>query len=148
MKNSKKGQAQPYSQNQSYPANLKDELALSITIPRLPSAVFGGNSRQHWRIRYRESLAVYDEVVALVKETGYNEGMLVQPRMEIRWGIPDKRRRDFDNLVARTKPFIDGLVKAGVVGDDSIRDFVSDYGWFESPRKPMTLIKVYRRVDK
>ena len=117
---------------------------LTITIPRLPSAVFGGNSRQHWSMRYKESLVVYDEVLALVKEAGYNGGMLLQPRLEIRWGLPDKRRRDFDNLVARTKPYIDGLVRAGIVGDDSIRDFVSEYNWFESPRKPMTLINVYR----
>ena len=55
---------------------------LTITIPRLPSAVFGGNSRQHWSMRYKESLVVYDEVLALVKEAGYNGGMLIQPRLQ------------------------------------------------------------------
>ena len=120
-------------------------LALTIVFPKLPPAVFSGNSRHHWSLRYRESLVVYDEVIASVRETGYMGGRLLNPKVEVRWGLPNKRRLDFDNLVARTKPYIDGLVKAGVLGDDSVRDFVSDYSWYDSPKQPTTLIRVYRR---
>ena len=33
--------------------------------------------------------------------------------------LPDKRRRDLDNLVALVKPLLDGAVDAGIMVDDS-----------------------------
>lgn len=44
--------------------------------------------------------------------------------------LPDQRRRDWDNLVAGTKPLVDGLVDARVLTDDSL-DVVQTvaYGW-------------------
>ena len=39
--------------------------------------------------------------------------------VELNWRIPDKRRRDPDNLSATLKPVLDALVKEGVLPDDS-----------------------------
>jgi Holliday junction resolvase RusA-like endonuclease len=85
-----------------------------------------------------------DEVIGRVAAAGYDAGVLDGPLVDIQWGMPDKRCRDWDNLIAACKPFIDGLVKAGVLRDDSIRDYQPSYGWFESLKNPRTEIRVYR----
>lgn len=41
--------------------------------------------------------------------------------VELHWRIPDKRRRDADNLLALLKPCLDALVKERVLKDDSFR---------------------------
>jgi Holliday junction resolvase RusA-like endonuclease len=33
--------------------------------------------------------------------------------------VPDRRRRDLDNLIASTKPLTDGIVASGLLADDS-----------------------------
>jgi hypothetical protein len=43
-----------------------------------------------------------------------------------------------------TKPIIDSLTMASVLVDDSVRDYTPRYGWFDSPKKPLTEVKVYR----
>ena len=121
----------------------ESNLVLSISIPALPPAEFSGNSRVHYYARHAAGLEARAEVKAAVNQYGYKGGALNEPVVEIRWGLPDKRRRDWDNLIARTKPFIDSLVDAGVLRDDTIRDYQPQYGWFDSPRKPLTEIRVY-----
>jgi Holliday junction resolvase RusA-like endonuclease len=44
--------------------------------------------------------------------------------------VPDKRRRDLDNLVSSVKPQMDGIVDAGILRDDSLEVLsVVRYGW-------------------
>ena len=116
---------------------------LEIFIPSLPPREFSPNSRAHHLARHAAGIVACDEVIAGVLAAGYDAGVLDVPLVDIQWGVPDKRRRDWDNLIAACKPFIDGLVQAGVLRDDSIRDYQPSYGWFESLRKPRTEIKVY-----
>lgn len=41
--------------------------------------------------------------------------------VEIEFVLPDERDRDFDNLLAGTKPLMDGCVAAGAIADDGMR---------------------------
>ena len=125
----------------------ENSLVLSISIPTLPPAEFSGNSRVHYHVRHAAGLMAREEVLAAVNQYGYKAGVLDGPVVEIRWGLPNKIRRDWDNLIARTKPYIDSLVDAGVLRDDTIRDYQPQYGWFDSPRKPLTEIKVYAQGE-
>ena len=122
----------------------KKGLVLEIALPGLPPKEFSGNARVHYLVRHAAGVIARDEVIAQVNAYGYNQGTLDEPVVEIRWGLPDKRRRDWDNLIASTKPHIDGLVHAGVLKDDSVRDYQPHYAWFDSPKEPKTEIRVYR----
>ena len=120
-------------------------LVLEIAIEGLPPREFSGNSRVHYHARHAAGVVAQDEVMARVNAYGYQRGTLDNPVVEVRWGLPDKRRRDWDNLIACTKPLIDGLVHAGVLKDDSVRDYQPRYGWFDSPKEPRTEIRVYSK---
>ena len=61
--------------------------------------------------------------------------------IHVRFGLPDKRRRDMDNLIASSKAMLDAL-KGRVIDDDQITQVTVDYSWFESPREPQTIIEV------
>jgi Holliday junction resolvase RusA-like endonuclease len=39
--------------------------------------------------------------------------------ISIEFVVPDRRRRDLDNLISGQKPCLDGIVAAGVIADDS-----------------------------
>lgn len=47
-----------------------------------------------------------------------------QVRLVITFVVPDHQRRDWDNLVAGTKPLTDGLVDAKVLPDDDVAHVV------------------------
>jgi Holliday junction resolvase RusA-like endonuclease len=118
-------------------------LVLAIAIESLPPKEFSPNSRVHYHVRHAAGVVAQDEVIARVSAYGYKDGALDNPVVYVVWGLPDKRRRDWDNLIACTKPLIDGLVHAGVLKDDSVRDYQPRYGWFDSPKHPRTEIRVY-----
>ena len=59
----------------------------------------------------------------------------------ITWVAKDKRRRDIDNLFASMKPYIDGLVFAEVIADDSA-DCVTYSLRYERGEKDDTIIEV------
>lgn len=58
-------------------------------------------------------------MIALVKEQGSPASPFDKSHITITWVSKDKRRRDIDNLFASMKAYIDGLVVAGVLVDDS-----------------------------
>ena len=116
---------------------------LEICLPNLPPRELSPNSRVHHLVRHQANLIAYDEIFAEVRAAGYSAGVLEMPLVEILWGVPDRRKRDWDNLVASTKPYMDGLGLAGVLRDDSLRHYKPTYDWFDSPRNPQTHIKVY-----
>lgn len=122
----------------------KKGLVLEIAIESLPPKEFSPNSRVHYHVRHAAGVVAQDEVIARVSAYGYKHGALDNPVVDVRWGLPDKRTRDWDNLIASTKPFIDGLVRAGVLKGDSVRDYKPRYDWFDSPKHPRTEIRVCR----
>jgi Holliday junction resolvase RusA-like endonuclease len=86
------------------------------------------NARRHWHLIARDN-AVWKDTAKKVAEQAVAEW---EAKHGLRWrtvrrasvsvafGLPDKRRRDLDNLIASCKPLIDGIVDAGVIVDDSI----------------------------
>ena len=114
---------------------------ISITIGSLPPAEFSPNSRVHWRRRNEARLIAHDEIIALVAEQGWHGPAIDYAQVTVSWGVNDKRRRDTDNFVGRTKPYIDGLVHAGVLVDDSSRNVIYQFQWHEAKQKE-TIITV------
>ena len=70
-----------------------------------------------------------------------NSSLLQQAVVRFKYGLPDKRRRDLDNLIAASKPYLDALVGLVIV-DDSHRNITLEYSWFDSPKNPQTIIEV------
>lgn len=126
------------------PPKPREILALAFTYPGLPPRELSPNGRVHWAGRNRARRSIQADIWALLKEQDYKGGKVENPIVSVRWGLPDKIRRDWDNLIAMTKPIIDILVQEEIMIDDSVRDYTPRYGWFDSPKNPCTEIKVYR----
>lgn len=92
--------------------------ALKIVLDHLPDSQLSPNSRGHWSAKHRASQEAVEEVIALVRQQGWFRSPLYTATIGIEFHAPDERRRDFDNLLAASKPWIDGLVRAGVLVDD------------------------------
>jgi Holliday junction resolvase RusA-like endonuclease len=71
-------------------------------------------------------------IIALVAEQGWNNIPLDVAHITVSWGVKDRVRRDTDNFVGRTKPYIDGLVKAQVIADDSRHHVMYTYKWHDA----------------
>ena len=108
-----------------------------------PSELFPNRLRSlHWSVRSRvEAEARYEgKVVGLQAKPGN----WVAPQhavisYEFHW--KDKRKRDPESLVAAAKPFIDGLVDAGILIDDDF--YHLSIGSVEyKPGENETIIKV------
>jgi len=126
------------------PAKPREVLALGFTYPGLPPREMSPNGRVHWSARNRARRDIQSDIWALILEQEYTGGIIENPIISIRWGLPDRIRRDWDNLIAMTKPIIDSLTQASILADDSVRDYTPRYAWFDSPKNPLTEIKVYR----
>jgi len=107
-------------------------ITFSITIHRLPPAECSPNSRAHWRAKGEAVAIAKDEAIAAVREQGWSGPPIQLALIQVSWGVKDKRKRDTDNFVARTKPFIDGIVFTGVIADDSRFHVRYQYGWHEA----------------
>ena len=119
--------------------------ALRLVYSDLPPREYSPNSRCSWPTRYNAGARAVGDVIALVKEQGWAGVPLVGPVVKITWGLPTRGAIDWDNLVARTKPLVDGLVAAKVLAGDSVRDYQPAYHWEASPKHPYTLIEVIER---
>lgn len=103
---------------------------VSFELP-FPPRGLSPNSRQHWRVK--ASLAAqYRETCGWVgKETMQRYGLTspLEPpvRAEVTFVLPNRRRRDPDNLMASLKAAWDGLVDAGLLVDDRVGMFTPAY---------------------
>lgn len=89
---------------------------LVATIP-LASPLLTLNQRLHWSKRAAVTRAIRDETVWRCRQLGI--GALEKPTVTLHLVPKDRRRRDVDNLVPTSKAVVDGLVTAGVIGDDT-----------------------------
>ena len=130
------------------PPKPREVLALGFTYPGLPPRELSPNARVGHFERSRAAASFKNEVIALIKEQiSGKRGEIYRLKdtiVSIKWGLPDKRKRDWDNLIAASKYLVDALVTDRVISDDSVRDYTPRYTWFDSPKKPLTEIKVYR----
>ena len=130
------------------PPKPREVLVLGFTYPGLPPRELSPNARVGHFERSRAAASFKNEVIALIKEQiSGKRGEIYRLKdtiVSITWGLPDKRKRDWDNLIAASKYLVDALVTDRVISDDSVRDYTPRYAWFDSPKKPLTEIKVYR----
>ena len=116
-------------------------IALQIVYPELPPREFSLNARVHWSRKYSVGIDVQNDIVLLLLEQGWSMSPLERAVVRFKIGLPDKRRRDMDNLISACKPLLDALT-GRVIFDDKIGAVDVEYSWFESPRKPQTIIEV------
>ena len=108
---------------------------LTITVPGLPPKEWSPNARTHWAPKAKVAVEAPSDVMALVKEQGWSGDPMDAARISVSWGVKDKRRRDTDNFVGRTKPFIDGLVLAKVLVDDSRYNVSYEFQWHKAEQE-------------
>ena len=84
---------------------------LRITIPGLPPRECSPNARVHWKVRSLTAQE-YKEVVTMLGNVERHKAKWTAPdkaKVHVVFVLPDRRRRDRDNLIARAKPLIDAL---------------------------------------
>ena len=97
-------------------------------VVRIPGRPPTPNARRHWRQVQHDNAewksAAYtvaaNERRKWESEHGLNWRPLGHAVVSVAFGLPDRRTRDLDNLIASTKPLLDGIVGAGILLDDSI----------------------------
>ena len=92
---------------------------MRIELGQLPDPALNPNKRLHYMKLYTAKRNAKDEAIALVLEQGRPAVPYEKAHITITWVAKDKRRRDVDNLFASMKGYIDGLVEAELISDDS-----------------------------
>lgn len=121
---------------------------LRIRIPSLPPAEYSANKSRGaaWGRQFRVShgkRGAAAEIHALVIEQGWQGEPIEKAVVKVTFGLPDRRKRDHSGLIERFKPWLDGLVTAGVLVDDNLEVIGwPNYGHCYSPREPYTEIEV------
>lgn len=105
--------------------NHKPLTTLTVRIPHLPDRRLSPNARVVWQQRYIAAQEAKDEAQAIVRAETVRGKPWELVAVTITWRSEDKRRRDWDNLLAATKPYLDGMVAAGVMADDSTQAVLS-----------------------
>ena len=114
---------------------------MKIELGHLPDPDLSPNKRLHHMQLYRAKRDAKFEAAARVFEQGKPDKPYERAHITITWVAKDKRRRDPDNLFASMKPYIDGLVLAGLIADDSAMH-VSYTLRYERGDKNNTIIEV------
>ena len=95
---------------------------MRITIPGLPPRDASPNARVHYMKLANVKRNMKDVMIASVLEMPSMDRP-VEPmekaHLTITFKASDNRRRDIDNLLSASKAYIDGLVAAGIIVDDS-----------------------------
>lgn len=122
---------------------------MRIEVSQLPPRELSPNWRGHWAQRYQAGI-VYGNAVyySAVDARNKRETKVWQPfkraRLNLTFVFPYKRRFDEDNLRARFKPGQDALVRAGLLGGDTMENLVM--GKLEvqvdKKRAPLTIIEL------
>jgi crossover junction endodeoxyribonuclease RusA len=79
--------------------------------------------RYHWRARHRADQEWRQ--AGRLSAHGLRRTPMQRATLDVVHVVPDRRRRDLDNLTASIKAVLDGIVDAGVIADDSSRVLVS-----------------------
>lgn len=114
---------------------------LIIHLGHLPPKELSPNARLHFHAHYQAKLSAKEEMYLLVLDKGRPEVPFNEAHITITWVAKDKRRRDMDNLFASMKAYIDGLVFADVLVDDSA-DLVGYTLRYEHGDKDDTVLEI------
>lgn len=92
------------------------EWVLAYPYAKAPLTLNGPRGNHHWKNQWVKRIR--HETITLAA----NAGIPTLPRLQARltWFVlPDGRKRDNDNLAPTEKVMFDGLVRAGIVSDDT-----------------------------
>ena len=95
---------------------------MRIIIQGLPPREASPNARVHYMKLANVKRNMKDVMIASVLEMpsmDRPDEPMEKAHLTITFQAPDKRRRDLDNLLGACKAYIDGLVAASVIIDDS-----------------------------
>lgn len=112
-----------------------------IVLNELPPREFSPNARLHWSVVRKVRERIADDIIALCREQDMTGMPYARAVVRFKVGIPDKRVRDLDNLIAACIPLLNAI-KRIVIKDDNLRSIKLEYSWFESPKDPKTVIEV------
>ena len=120
-----------------------------LIIPELPSGVTL-NARSHWGRRHTAARDMRAQVINLAVA---QELVAVEPPVEVQllFRLPTRQPRDLDNLVAAAKPWIDGLVDAGVLPADdvfTIRRLTAEVSWGKPARTTIVVLPMPAAAPK
>jgi len=123
---------------------------MRVEVSQLPPVSSSPNWRGHWAPQRSEARVYHNAVFYCcvdARNRGYREGMefpFTKARLNLTFVFPEQRRRDRDNLLARFKPGLDGIVDAGLILDDDAEhleigkvDILVDPG-----RAPLTVVEI------
>jgi len=119
--------------------------ALTLRLPYLPPRELSPNSRLHWSKKQKAKRMVRDDVLIIGGTTAWKGSMprpLERAVVRFKFGLPDKRRRDPDNLAASCKTHLDALVRIGVLVDDSWQNVRLEHEFVYSKGEPFTEIQI------
>lgn len=105
----------------------RTDAAVCLELP-FPPKQLSPNARVGWREKAKVTAQYREDCGWLAKNAWLTVGLVAPPvRATVTFVVPDRRKRDLDNLLAMLKPAWDGLVDAGVLeGDDSERFSVGE----------------------
>ncbi len=122
---------------------------MRIEVSQLPPIECSPNWRGHWAKRYQageiyKSAVYYSCVDARNMELAKGRLVFIRARLNLTFIFPQQRRRDKDNLIARFKPGLDGIVASGLVVDDDAEHLeIVDIGvQVDKKRAPLTIIEL------
>ena len=117
---------------------------MRIVLPDLPPREANPNSNTYRYKRNEIRSGQHEEMIAYVLEQGRPDTPIERAHITITWRSKDKRTRDADNLFAAMKGSIDGLVKAGVLVDDSAKyiSYSLYYEWGDEVTENETIIDI------
>lgn len=93
---------------------------IGITLP-LPGARLHAHAKGHWRAKASATSAARSLALSVARVKSLSPSCRRpggRKQIDYLFFVPDRRRRDEANLVQSCKPYIDGLVDAGVLERD------------------------------
>jgi len=119
-------------------------MPLRIELP-LPPKELSPNGGKKWNVHKinRITQKAQSDTIALVREQMSRGVPLEQATVTVTFVVPTRARRDLDNLISAAKPYLDGIVKAGVIVDDNWQAIEEVYPPVVYEKgKSMTIIEV------
>ncbi len=129
------------------------ERKMRIEVSQLPPVEYSLNWRGVWADRYKAG-RVYQAAVFYSCVDARNKASNNKPfdktRLDLTFVFAARRRRDFDNLLARFKPGLDGIVQAGLIVDDDAEHLeIGKVDILVDPeRAPLTIIDIDKPLPR